>query len=104
MARSVGSVVVPRRLYGIGLLVLGVGNVSFGAGQYINGSQLPVLSLVQLVMGATLLAIGGLVVVDSDRLSTPDLSDRVLIAIGVVGTVVGLYMSIAGFVLLSGPA
>lgn len=91
----------PRFVYGTGVLVLGVGNVCYGLGQFLAGSQLPTLSLIQLVMGATLIAIGGLVVTDSDRLSTPDLSDRVLLAIGLVGGLVGVYMTLAGIVLLT---
>jgi MFS family permease len=91
----------PRRVYGAGVLTLGVGNVLYGIGQFRGGSQLPLLSLVQLVMGVTLLVIGGLVVVDSDRLSAPELSDRVLFAIGVVGGLVGLYMILGGIVFLT---
>ncbi|MCU4718702.1 hypothetical protein [Halapricum hydrolyticum] len=100
MALPVETAKLPRRVYGAGLLVLGIGNLSYGVGQYVAGTQLPVLSLVQLVMGVTLFLIGGLVVVESDRLSTPDLSDRALLAIGVVGGVVGVYMTIAGIVVL----
>jgi MFS family permease len=90
----------PRRVYGAGVLLLGVGNVLYGIGQFRGGSQLPSLSLVQLVMGVTLLAIGGLVLVDSDRLSAPDLSERVLFAIGIVGGLVGVYMILGGIVFL----
>jgi MFS family permease len=91
----------PRSVYGAGVFVLGVGNVCYGLGQFLNGSQLPTLSLIQLVMGTTLVLVGALVVTDSDRLSTPDLSERVLLAIGLVGGLVGLYMTLAGMVLLT---
>lgn len=91
----------PRRIYGAGVLVLGVGNVLYGSGQFLGGSQLPVLSLVQLVMGVTLVVVGGLVLTDSDRLTTPELSERVLLAIGLVGGLVGVYMTLAGIVFLT---
>ncbi|MFB6188258.1 MAG: hypothetical protein ABEI57_00070 [Halapricum sp.] len=91
----------PRRVYGLGVSILGVGNLLYGLGQFVAGQQLPALSLVQLVMGVTLLGIGGLVLTDSDRLSPPDLSTRVLLAIGVVGALVGVYLALAGIVLLT---
>lgn len=100
MAFSVGSIASPRRIYGIGVLLLGVGNVSYGVGQYVAGSQLPVVSLLQLVMGTTLVVIGVLVLSDSDRLSPPGLSDRALLGIGVVGGLVGAYLTAAGAVVL----
>ena len=100
MAFPVGAVASPRRIYGIGVSILGIGNLSYGVGQYVGGSQLPVVSLLQLVMGTTLVVIGGLVLSESDRLSTPDLSDRVLLAIGAVGGLVGAYMTVAGTVVL----
>jgi len=91
----------PRLVYGAGVLVLGVGNVLYGLGQFLGGSQLPTLSLIQLVMGTTLIVVGWLVVTDSDRLSTPDLSERALVSIGLVGGLVGVYMTLAGIVLLT---
>jgi hypothetical protein len=97
----VQSLVAPRRIYGVGVAVLGLGNLSYGIGQVVAGEQLLELSLVQLVMGATLLAIGALVVTGSERLTPPDLSDRALTAIGVVGFFVGVYMLVGGLVLLA---
>jgi len=100
MAFPVSAAASPRRMYGIGVSILGIGNLSYGVGQYVGGSQLPVVSLLQLVMGTTLVVIGGLVVAGSDRLSPPDLSDRALLAIGAVGSLVGAYMTVVGIVLL----
>ncbi len=100
MAFPLRAAASPRRIYGIGVSILGTGNVSYGVGQYVGGSQLPVVSLLQLVMGTTLVVIGGLVIAGSDRLSPPDLSDRALLAIGTVGGLVGVYMTVAGAVVL----
>jgi len=100
MAFPVGAIASPRRIYGLGVLLLGIGNLSYGVGQFVTGSQLPVVSLLQLVMGTTLVAIGVLVLSDSDRLSPPGLSDRALLGIGVVGGLIGAYMTAVGAVVL----
>jgi len=88
-----------RRLYGIGVLVLGVGNVVFGAGQLVtSGIGTPVVGL---VLGIVLAGVGALVVAGSDRLAAPALSDRWLRVVGVVGLAVGALLLVNGVGLLT---
>jgi hypothetical protein len=89
-----------RFLYGIGLFVLGAGNAVFSAGQLLEGEMSRLLALLVGIMGVTLLGIGGLIAVDSDRVAAPSLSDRALLAIAAVGTLVGLFLGLGGVGLL----
>lgn len=89
-----------RRLYGVGILVLGLGTGLFAVAQLLVGPQSTLFSLVELIMAVTLVWIGSLVVTDSDRLSESTLSDRVQLLIGVLGTVLGLFLLLGGAGLL----
>lgn len=91
-----------RRFYGIGVLVLGLGNFLFGVGQLLGGPQSWPLALVEMIAGLSLLTIGWLVVSDSDRISRSKLSDRLMLVVGGFGLLTGLFLGLGGVLLVLG--
>lgn len=89
-----------RTLYGAGISVLGVGTGLFAVAQLLVGPQSTLFALLELVMAVTLVLLGVLALTDSDRLSEPTLSDRAQLLIGVLGTLLGLFLLLGGAGLL----
>jgi len=89
-----------RRFYGIGLFVLGAGNVLFGLGQLLGGPQPWYLAVVELLAGGPLMVLGWLVITDSERLSSTGLSDRLSILVGAFALLFGLFLLLGGALLL----
>ena len=89
-----------RRFYGLGLFVLGVGNLLFGLGQLLGGPQPWYLALVELLAGGSLAVLGWLVLTDSERLSSTGLSDRLSVLVGAISLLFGLLLLLGGALLL----
>lgn len=90
-----------RRFYGVGILVLGLGNLLFGTAQLFGGLQAWYLAVLEVVAGIPLSVLGVLVLTDSDRLDGGTLSDRLMTVVGALALVVGLFMLAGGVLLLA---
>ncbi|MFB6202572.1 MAG: hypothetical protein ABEI98_11265 [Halorhabdus sp.] len=81
-----------RFRYGLGVLLLGMGNVAVGfAGMVVDG-QSTVSIGIELLIGVLLSLYGGAVISDPERVDPEQLSPRLMRAIGWVGIVLGAGM------------
>lgn len=81
-----------RLRYGVGVVVLGLGNVAVGLTQWAFGGQSTMVVAIEFVVGALLFGFGYAVVNDPDRVDTDEMSPRVLAFVGYVGITLGAGM------------
>ncbi|QGN07815.1 hypothetical protein Hrd1104_11215 [Halorhabdus sp. CBA1104] len=81
-----------RFRYGLGVLMLGLGNLSLGVSQQLFGEQPTVTIVLEVGVGAVLTVFGGLVVNNPERIDPDQLSPRVLKIVGWLGIVLGIGM------------
>jgi hypothetical protein len=81
-----------RFRYGLGVLMLGLGNLSLGISQQLFGDQPIVTIVLEIGIGVVLTLFGGLVVDSPERIDPEQLSPRILKIVGWVGIVLGIGM------------
>ena len=78
--------------YGVGVVLLGLGNVAVGVTQLAFGGQTTVVIAMELVVGALLFGFGYAVLNNPDRIDPEQVSPRVLAVVGYVGIALGVGM------------
>lgn len=81
-----------RLRYGYGVLLLGLGNVAFGASQWAVGDQTTAVIAMEVVIGALLFGFGYRVVSNPDRVDPEEVSPRVASVVGYTGITLGAAM------------
>ncbi|WP_136688879.1 hypothetical protein [Halorhabdus amylolytica] len=91
-----------RLRYGLGVLMLGLGNLTVGITQFVVGDQSTLIVVLELVVGVLLIGFGAAVVNNPDRLDADQISTRLFQAIGWIGIVLGGLMLVWSAIVVVG--
>ena len=81
-----------RTRYGLGVAILGLGNLLVGVAQLLTGGELTLSIGLQFALGAILGVMGVAIVNNADSVDPEDTSPRMLTAVGWAGIVFGAGM------------
>lgn len=79
-----------RIRYGLGVFVLGIGNLAYGLALLTVGDQSTLFVALEIVLGLVMGGFGALVLTDPDRIDPEEISPRIMAVVGWVGIALGI--------------